>query len=106
MKTVRANWRHAVLVCRKCSKKIGGGFGPKGRTPLAKALRDEAGGGKGRKATAGIVEVGCLKICPKHAVTVVDAARPAEWLVVKAGMPAAEVAMQLGLGGSDSVPRA
>ena len=98
VKTVRANWRQAILVCRKCSKKVGGGFGAKGRTPLAKALRDEAGLAKGRKAAAGVIEVGCLKICPRHAVTVVDAARPGEWLVVKPGTAASEVAGRLGLG--------
>jgi hypothetical protein len=27
---VRSNWDHAVLVCRKCSKKLDGGFGPDG----------------------------------------------------------------------------
>ncbi|TVV71595.1 hypothetical protein [Sphingomonas solaris] len=99
MKTVRANWRTTILVCRKCSKKLGGGFGPKGRTDLARALRDEAGLGKGRKAEAGVLEVECLKICPKHAVTVVDTARPGEWLVVKPETPLAEVAARLGLRG-------
>jgi predicted metal-binding protein len=95
VKTVGAGWRNAILVCRKCSKKVGGGFGPKGRTPLAKALRDEAGLGKGRKAAAGVVEVGCLKICPKQAVMLVDAARPGKWLVVARGTPIEEVVAQL-----------
>lgn len=49
-----------MLVCRKCSKKLGGGFGPNGRMRLAKALRHEPGFGKGRKALVGVVEVGCL----------------------------------------------
>ena len=98
MKTVRANWRGAILVCRKCSKKVGSGFGAKRRTALAKALRAEAGLGKGRKAAAGVVEVGCLKVCPKHGVTVVDTGRPGEWLVVWAGTPICEVAGMVGLG--------
>ena len=97
MKQVRSNWRMAILVCRKCTKKVGGGFGPKGNTALVRALRSEAGLAKGRKATTGVIEVGCLKICPKHAVTVVDTARPGEWLVVKAGTDVAEVAERLGL---------
>ncbi len=100
MKPVRANWRTAILVCRKCSKKVGGGFGAKGRTPLVKALREEVGIAKGRKATVGLVEVDCLKICPKHAVMVVDAANPGAWLAVKAGTPIDAVAERLGLGGA------
>jgi predicted metal-binding protein len=85
VKQVRSDWSGAVLVCGKCSKKLGGGFGPKGRERLAKALRGEAGFGKGRKADVGVVEVKCLGLCPKNAVTVVDTRRPGEWLVVAAG---------------------
>ena len=96
-RSVRSEWRTVALVCGKCTRKVGGGFGPKGNTPLAKALRKWTGGGKGRKAHAGVVEVPCLKICPKHAVTVVDAARPGEWLIVDAGTPVGDVAARLGM---------
>ncbi len=99
MKTVRAQWRTAILVCRKCTKKLGGGFGEKGGTSLAKALRAEAGLGKGRKASAGIVEVDCLKVCPKRGVVAVNAATPREWLVIAPGTPIEEVRDRLGLGG-------
>lgn len=85
MKRAKSDWAGAVLVCGKCSKKVGGGFGPKGRDRLAKALRREAGFGKGRKAAVGVVEVKCLGLCPKNAVTVVDGNRPGEWLVVAPG---------------------
>lgn len=84
IRTVRANWRTAYLVCGKCSKKIGGGFGTKGRTPLAKLLRKRAGA-RGRKAAFGVIETKCLKLCPKGAVTLIDTARPDRWHVVKAG---------------------
>lgn len=94
---VRAEWRAVVLVCAKCTRKLDGGFGDKGRTPLVKALRKWIGKGKGRKADAGIYEVPCLKICPKHAVTVVDGAAPGNWLIVDAGTPVAEVAARLRL---------
>ncbi|WP_298813476.1 (2Fe-2S) ferredoxin domain-containing protein [uncultured Sphingomonas sp.] len=87
---VRARWSGAVLVCGKCSKKLGGGFGDKGRTPLAKALRAEPGFGKGRKASVGVVETKCLGICPKRAVVVVDMRVPNRWRIVPAG---AEVAL-------------
>jgi predicted metal-binding protein len=85
MKTkIRANWSHAVLVCRKCSKKLtkkDQGFGPDDK-PLAKALRAEVGGGKTRKATVGVIEVPCLDICPKRGVVVIDSRCPEEWRIV------------------------
>lgn len=82
MKQARAGWQGAALVCGKCTRKLDGGFGPKGRTPLAKALRKCPGLGKNRKATIGVIETKCLGLCPKNAVTVVDTRRPGEWLVV------------------------
>jgi predicted metal-binding protein len=96
LKSVRSDWSSTLLVCKKCSKKLGGGFGPKGRTPLAKALREHLGLKKGRKSAAGIVEVKCLGICPRGAVTVIDGAVPGEWMLVKAGTDLDEIADALG----------
>lgn len=76
MKQAKSGWCGVVLVCGKCQKKIGG-------PSLTKTLRRRAG--KGRKASMGVIEVKCLKLCPKNAVTVVDAHNPSEWLVVKPG---------------------
>ncbi len=95
--SVRANWQATLLVCGKCSKKLGGGFGPKGKTSLAKALKQETGGGKGRKAPVGIIETKCLGVCPKHAVTMVDTRRGDEWLLVREGADVGELVEQLGL---------
>ncbi len=98
MKTgVRSNWSNTVLVCAKCSKRLGGGFGPRGRTPLAKALRKHLGLKKGRKAASGIVEVKCLGVCPRGAVTVVNGAASREWLLVPEGADLDAVAGELGL---------
>jgi predicted metal-binding protein len=94
---VHSNWKTAVLVCRKCSKKVGGGFGPEGKRTLAKALRRHLSLKKGRKATAGIIEVGCLGICPKGAVTVVNGADSREWLLVRPGADLDELSVELGL---------
>lgn len=94
---VRSNWRNAVLVCRKCAKKLDGGFGPDGDERLAKALRKHLTLGKGRKAAAGIIEVDCLGICPKGAVTVVNGAASREWLLVKPGADLDELAVTLGI---------
>lgn len=94
---VSARWTTALLVCGKCSRKLGGGFGAKGRTPLAKLLRARADG-KGRKAAFGVIETGCLKLCPKGAVVAIDARRPDLWLLVRPGDPIEEVFDRLGLG--------
>lgn len=107
LKTVRSDWANTLLVCKKCSKKIGGGFGPKGKTGLAKALRAEFDVAKGRKGSLGIIEVKCLGVCPKGAVTVVNGAAPGEWLLVREGLPMAAVAAELGLGAAPDkdIPR-
>jgi predicted metal-binding protein len=92
-----SNWKTAVLVCRKCSKKLHGGFGPKGDERLAKALRRQLKLGKGRKAAAGVIEVDCLDICPKGAVTVINGSESREWLLVRPGADMAALAAELGL---------
>jgi len=92
---IRANWAGAILVCGKCSKKVGGGFGPKGKTSLVKALRKADGLGKGRKARVGVIETRCLGICPKNAVMLVDTRHPDRWLAVPAGADVADVAAGL-----------
>lgn len=94
---VRSNWDHAVLVCRKCSKKLDGGFGRAGDERLAKALRRYLSLKKGRKALAGIVEVNCLGVCPKGAVTVVNGARARDWLLVRPGTDLEALAQALDL---------
>lgn len=84
-RTIPSNWQGAAIVCRKCSKKLGGGFGPKGKQSLAKALRKAGKGKKGRKASFGVVEVGCLGVCPRGAVTLIDGSQPDRWLLVPQG---------------------
>lgn len=96
--TARSDWQGAVLVCGKCSKKVGGGFGKRGRTPLAKALRRVLGLRKGRCARLGVVETRCLGLCPKARVAVVDTARPGRWHIVTPGDDPARLAAALGLG--------
>ena len=97
MKTVRSNWSDTILVCAKCSRKLGGGFGPKGKTPLAKALRKQLGLKKGRKGAVGVVEVKCLGVCPRDAVTVVNGAQSREWLIVPQRADLDTVIAELGL---------
>jgi predicted metal-binding protein len=96
LKRIRSDWQGAILVCGKCSRKIDGGFGKKGRTSLAKALRKMLGAGKSRKDALGVVETKCLGICPKRAVIVVDSRRPGEWLSIAEGAELGEVAARIG----------
>jgi predicted metal-binding protein len=97
MRRVKADWQAAILVCGKCSRKIDGGFGSKGKTSLAKALRKRGNGKKGRKASLGVIETGCLKICPKNAVVAINGARPRDWIIVGRGTDIAVAAFSLGI---------
>jgi len=98
IKAVKTGWREVILVCRKCSRKLDGeGFGPDANQSLRKALRRELGGGKGRKARAAVIEVGCFDLCPKDAVVAANARRPGEWLVVPRHTPIKTVVERLGL---------
>jgi len=95
LKQVPSAWQGAILVCGKCSKKLDGGFGKKGRTSLAKLLRKILGVGKGRKATLGVVETRCLGLCPRNAVAMIDGRAPGTWLVVPKDADVAELAARL-----------
>jgi predicted metal-binding protein len=98
IKRVKADWSEVVLVCRKCSKKLGGGFGADGDQKLAKILRKAIGAkGRGRKAKAAVIEVDCLDVCPKNAVVAMRASAPREWAVVPRGASIAAVVVNLGL---------
>jgi microcompartment protein CcmK/EutM len=99
-KRARSDWTEVVLVCRKCSKKLDGGFGEDGDEKLAKVLRKSVkakGGGKGRKAAVAVIEVGCFDVCPKNAVVAVRASSPGDWVVVPRGASARAVTDRLGL---------
>lgn len=98
IRSLPAKWRAAILVCAKCEKKLGKrGFGPDGKTRLSRLLRERSSGGRGRKADLGVASVGCLKLCPKHAVTLLNGARPRDWLIVKPGTPIEEIELRLGI---------
>jgi predicted metal-binding protein len=100
-KRARSDWTEVVLVCRKCSRKLDGGFGEDGGQRLAKALRKgvKGQGGKGRKARVAVIEVGCFDVCPKNAVVAVRASNPGDWVVVPRGASTAAVTRRLGLPG-------
>ncbi|RYB02522.1 (2Fe-2S) ferredoxin domain-containing protein [Lichenibacterium ramalinae] len=102
-KQVEAEWRDVVLVCRKCARKLDGGFGPDGEESLAKALRRSFDADPGRKLKArrraiAVLEVGCLDICPKKAVVVVKGSEPGAMILVPKGAGIPDVVERLGLG--------
>ena len=83
-------WHDIAFICRKCSKKLDGGFGPDGTQSLRGLLRDGLRA-TGRRGQVGLIEVGCLGLCPKGAVTVGLASAPGDLLIVGRGAEAARV---------------
>jgi predicted metal-binding protein len=99
-KSAKTEWRDVVLVCRKCSKKLDGGFGPDGDLTLKKALRKYLRlkkGKSGRKGELVVTGTDCFDICPKGAVVAINAAQPKKLLIVPAGADLFEVKTRLGL---------
>ncbi len=92
--TVPTGWQTVILVCRKCSKKLDGGFGPDRdrsiTTELKQALRTS-----GRRSTTRLIETKCLGVCPKGAVTVLPATTPGSMLTIPAGTPAETILFRL-----------
>ena len=92
-----APWRDVALVCAKCSRKLRGGFGRKGKRDLAEVLK-AALKENGRRRELRVMEVGCLGLCPRDAVSLVSSARPDEVLVVPGGADATEVLARVSRG--------
>ncbi len=87
-------WKTIVLVCGKCARKLDGGYGPEGKDTLRSTLRAELKGrGHGREVR--IIETRCMGICPKKAVTMVNASKPGTISVVPKGTPIAAVMAQI-----------
>ncbi len=84
--SVATGWTDALLICRKCSRKLDGGFGDGGKETLRRALRG-ALRTSGQRGQIGLIEVACLGICPKRAVTTARASQPGNLLIVPEGTP-------------------
>ena len=99
IKTSKTKWRDVILVCRKCQKKLDGGFGPHGDKSLKKALKKylKPGDGKGRKAELAVIGTACFDVCPKNAVVCVNASEPKALLIVPVGADLFEVKARLRL---------
>ena len=89
-------WKNILLLCGKCARKLDGGYGPDGGDSLRSALRAglrEAG----HRRDIRVIETRCLGVCPRKAVTMLNAARPESLLVVPAGTPSHEILAQAGV---------
>jgi len=86
VRSVPTGWVDTLAICRKCGKKLGGGFGKSGKDDLRRAVR-EALKAAGRRGSIGMVQASCFKLCPKDAVTVAIGSRPGELLVIPDGTP-------------------
>jgi predicted metal-binding protein len=82
--TVPTPWQDIVLVCRKCSKKLDGGFGPDGGQRLGPAVKQMLRT-TGRRRSVRVIETKCLRLCPKGAVTMLRGSQPGEMLAVPEG---------------------
>lgn len=80
-------WSDILLICRKCSKKLDGGFGAGSDETLRQALRQELRR-TGQRGTVGLIEVPCFGVCPKRAVMLGRASTPGQLLMVPEGTPA------------------
>jgi predicted metal-binding protein len=77
-------WRTIFLLCGKCARKMDGGYGAKGKDTLRSALRTTLAE-TGQRRQVRIIETKCMGICPKKAVTALNAEKPGRILVVPKG---------------------
>ena len=89
-----APWHDVILICRKCSKKLRGGFGAGGEQSLGRELKRGLRNA-GRRGGSRVVETKCLGICPKGGVTVVPTSQTGTVLMIPAGTDIAAVVAKL-----------
>jgi predicted metal-binding protein len=79
-------WKTFLLLCGKCARKMDGGYGPKGKDTLRSALRTELSA-KGLRRQVRIIETRCMGVCPKRAVTALNASQPGTILTLPRKTP-------------------
>nr|WP_321984137.1 (2Fe-2S) ferredoxin domain-containing protein [uncultured Lichenicoccus sp.] len=88
-------WLDILVVCRKCSRKLKGGYGDKGRDELRHALQDGLRA-IGRRRQTRIIETGCFGICPKGGVVTLRGSEPQRILILPKGQSTAAMLATLG----------
>lgn len=91
-----APWRDLILVCRKCSAKREGGFGPDRDKTLREVLKAHIRG-HNLKGVLRAVETDCLDLCPEDAVSTMRISDPTRILPVPPGTGVEAVLAGLGL---------
>jgi predicted metal-binding protein len=74
-------WNAVLLVCGKCTRKMDGGYGPKGKDTLKSALRSGLAE-RGQRRQVRVIETRCMGVCPKKAVTALNAEDPGTILTI------------------------
>lgn len=87
-------WTTIILTCAKCSRKLEGGYGEKGRDTLRSSLNDELRE-NGQRRQVRVVETKCFGICPRKAVVAVNASHPGQLMTIPRGTPAPEALRSL-----------
>ena len=82
-------WNTIILMCGKCSRKLKGGYGPKGDATLRMALKRELQD-QGYRRGVRIAETKCFGVCPKKAVVTLNATSPGRLLTIPRGTDAGE----------------
>lgn len=83
--TRSTHWTDVIVICRKCGKKLKGGFGDDGKQGLKTVLR-QALRQAGRRRDVRVIETKCLGVCPRDGVTALNASRPGLLHIVPAGL--------------------
>ena len=97
IRTVATRSETLVAICKKCGKKVGGGFGEGGKASLAKALKKALDLPKWKRSPIRIVETGCMKLCPKNAIAVTTSGDARLVYVIPERTPVGDAAAHLGL---------
>jgi predicted metal-binding protein len=87
-------WKTVILLCGKCARKMRAGYGPSGKETLRTALR-EAFRENGHRRDLRIIETRCMGICPRKAVTALNASRPEKIFTIPRGTAATEAMARL-----------
>lgn len=87
-------WQTVLLLCGKCARKMDGGYGPEKKQTLRSALRSELKA-QGHSRSVRIIETRCMGLCPKKAVTALNASAPTRLLTIPRGTPVVEALAQV-----------
>lgn len=95
IKSYRTPWTNILLLCGKCARKMDGGYGEEGEDTLRSALKSTLKA-TGHKRDTHIIETKCMGLCPKNAVTAVNAGHPGRMLAIPKGTDVNEALARLG----------